>query len=130
MHHLECRFDHALLREQLAAVNIAAMNPFFDFPFLKQASTEGERWPVQRERPERLRAGGLITDEQFQKFTTEGGSKDSISTRSVSSSLKPIRANRRAWQERRGMGSVTSLNWDATEGVPPQDSFARLRMTH
>lgn len=72
MHHLECRFDHALLREQLAAVNIKTMKPFSDFPFLKQAFTEGERWRVAPERLERLRSSGLITDEQRQKFTEEG----------------------------------------------------------
>jgi hypothetical protein len=72
MHHLECRFDHALLREQLAAVNINTMKPFSDFPFLKQAFTEGERWRVAPERLEKLRASGLITDEQSQKFASEG----------------------------------------------------------
>ena len=72
MHHLECRFDHALLREQLAAVRINTMEPFSDFPFLKQAFTEGEQWPVRRERLGKLRAAKLITDEQFQKFATEG----------------------------------------------------------
>ena len=66
MHHLECRFDHVLLREQLAAVRINTMEPFSDFPFLKQAFTEGEQWPVRRERLEKLRAAKLITDEQFQ----------------------------------------------------------------
>jgi hypothetical protein len=72
MHHLECRFDHALLREQLAAVNINTMKPFSDFPFLKQAFTEGERWRVARERLDKVRAAGLITDEQLQKFAKEG----------------------------------------------------------
>src|SRR6185295_16611827 len=72
MHHLECRFDYALLREQLAAEGVKTMNPFSDLPFLKQAFTEGERWPVARDRAERLRAANLITDEQFQEFTTNG----------------------------------------------------------
>jgi hypothetical protein len=72
MHHLECRFDHALLREQFAKVGINTLKPFSDFPFLKQAFAEGERWPVRRERLEKLRAQKLITDEQFQKFATEG----------------------------------------------------------
>src|SRR5207249_8859039 len=68
MHHLECRFDHDLLREQLAEENIGTMKPFSDFPFLKQAFTEGERWPVRRERVERLLRAGLIDDVQFNKF--------------------------------------------------------------
>jgi hypothetical protein len=72
MHHLECRFDHALLRDQFAQIGINTMKPFSDFPFLKQAFTEGERWPVRRERLEKLRASDLITDEQFQQFASEG----------------------------------------------------------
>jgi hypothetical protein len=72
MHHLECRFDHALLREQLAAAHIKTMAPFSDFPFLKQAFTQGERWVVRPERITRLRLRGLLTDEQAQKFSREG----------------------------------------------------------
>jgi hypothetical protein len=72
MHHLECRFDYALLRDQLAAHDVNTMKPFSDFPFLKQAFTEGERWPVKRERAERLLRDGLITDAQFREFTTQG----------------------------------------------------------
>jgi hypothetical protein len=72
MHHLECRFDHPLLRDQMAALNIGTMKPFSDLPFLKQAFTDGEGWPVRRERAERLRRNGLIDQEQFNKFTTEG----------------------------------------------------------
>jgi hypothetical protein len=59
------RFDHALLRKQLSAEGINTMEPFSDFPFLKQAFTEGERWAVSRERAEKLRANGSITQEQF-----------------------------------------------------------------
>jgi len=72
MHHLEARFDYQLLREQLKKQGINTMNPFSDFDFLRQAFTEGERWPVNRERAERLLSGGLITPEQFEKFTKEG----------------------------------------------------------
>jgi hypothetical protein len=72
MHHLECRFDYALLRDQLAVHHVNTMKPFSDFPFLKQAFTEGERWAVKRERAERLLRAGLITDVQFREFTTQG----------------------------------------------------------
>ena len=72
MHHLECRFDYALLRDQLAAHDVNTMKPFSDFPFLKQAFTEGERWPVRHDRAERLLRAGLITDAQFREFTTQG----------------------------------------------------------
>jgi hypothetical protein len=72
MHHLEARFDHALCREQLATMGVNTMKPFSDFEFLKQAFTEGERWPVRRERAQRLLDQNLIDLAQFDKFTTEG----------------------------------------------------------
>ncbi len=72
LHHLECRFDHELLREQLSVLDVKTMNPFSDFPFLKQAFTEGERWPVRPERAERLLRDGLIDEKQFRQFTNEG----------------------------------------------------------
>ncbi|MDQ2867115.1 MAG: hypothetical protein M3R59_01685 [Verrucomicrobiota bacterium] len=72
MHHLECRFDHAVLRDQLAQEGIKTMKPFSDFPFLKQAFTEGERWPVQAARAEKLRAASSITDAQFDEFKANG----------------------------------------------------------
>jgi hypothetical protein len=48
------------------------MSPFSDFPFLRQAFTEGERWPVRRERAERLLSDGLITREQAEQFIRKG----------------------------------------------------------
>jgi hypothetical protein len=72
MHHLEARFDYALCREQLASLGVNTMKPFSDFEFLKQAFTEGERWPVRRERAQHLLDNGLIDQAQFDKFTTEG----------------------------------------------------------
>jgi hypothetical protein len=72
MHHLEARFNFPLLRDQLAAEGITTMKPFSDFPFLKQAFTEGERWPVSRQRAEKLLAGGIITKEQCAGFIKDG----------------------------------------------------------
>jgi hypothetical protein len=72
MHHLEARFDFDLLRDQLKGCGVNTMNPFSDFPFLRQAFTEGERWPVRRERAERLLSAGLITREQSKQFIREG----------------------------------------------------------
>jgi hypothetical protein len=72
MHHLECRFDFSLLREQLAAAGVGTMNPFSDFDFLKQAFTQGEQWAVRPERAERLLRAGLIDEPQFKKFISEG----------------------------------------------------------
>jgi hypothetical protein len=72
MHHLECRFDHALLREQLAGEGIGTMKPFSDLPFLKQAFTEGERWTVRPERVRRLLADGAIDATQYETFVRDG----------------------------------------------------------
>ncbi|MDI1338099.1 MAG: hypothetical protein PSU94_18110 [Lacunisphaera sp.] len=72
MHHLEARFNHPLLKEQLAAEGITTMKPFSDFPFLKQAFTEGERWPVNPARAELLRKKGLITNAQAGGFVQDG----------------------------------------------------------
>jgi hypothetical protein len=61
MHHLEAQFDFEAAREQLAAAGVATMAPFTDFPFLRQAFTEGETWAVAPRRIERLLAQGRIT---------------------------------------------------------------------
>ncbi len=61
MHHLEARFEFGVLRDQLAGEGVSTMKPFSDFEFLKQAFTEGERWPVDPNRVQRLLDRGLIT---------------------------------------------------------------------
>ncbi len=73
MHHLECQFDFAAAREQLAAVGIETMAPFTDFPHLKQAFTKGERWPIDSRRIDRLLSQGLITAKQADSFREAGG---------------------------------------------------------
>jgi hypothetical protein len=72
MHHLEARFDFARLRDQLAGEGVATMKPFSDFAFLRQAFTEGERWPVRPARVQALRAQKLITPEQAEGFLRDG----------------------------------------------------------
>ena len=73
MHHLECQFDFDSLKEQMEReANIKVMKPFTDFPYLRQAFTEGERWPVAEERLEVLLEKGQITAEQAQKFREQG----------------------------------------------------------
>ena len=72
LHHLECRFDYALLRDQLAGAGVQTMKPFSDFAFLKQAFTEGERWPVRQARADRLLQQGSIDEKQHQTFLAEG----------------------------------------------------------
>ena len=72
MHHLEARFDFSVLREQLAAEGVTTMKPFSDFPFLKQAFTEAERWQVDPERVQALLAKKQITGEQADNFIKSG----------------------------------------------------------
>jgi hypothetical protein len=73
MHHLEAQFDFDGLREGLKADSgIEIMKPFSDFPFLRQAFTAGERWPVDRRRADRCLARGWIDAEQHAKFLREG----------------------------------------------------------
>jgi hypothetical protein len=88
MHHLEARFDFAAVREQLRAHHVAGMPPFSDFEFLKQAFTEGERWPVRRERAEKLLSRGLITEQQFEKFVAEGALGSHLETLQRSGGFK------------------------------------------
>ena len=72
MHHLECQFDFDAARAQLAEAGIETMAPFTDFPFLRQAFTRGEMWPIDPQRIERLVAQGQITSEQAERFRREG----------------------------------------------------------
>jgi len=72
MHHLEAQFDFDASREQLAALGVMTMAPFTDFPFLRQAFTQGETWPVAPRRIQRLLSRGRITNEQADRFCREG----------------------------------------------------------
>ncbi|HZC36747.1 MAG TPA: hypothetical protein VE242_14085, partial [Chthoniobacterales bacterium] len=72
MHHLEARFQFGALRDQLAREGVATMKPFSNFEFLKQAFTEGERWPVDPKRVQRLLDRGLITAKQAETFRRDG----------------------------------------------------------
>ena len=72
MHHLEARFDFALLRDQLAGQGVTTMKPFSDFAFLRQAFTEGERWTVRPARVKALFDHGLITPAQAEGFLRDG----------------------------------------------------------
>jgi hypothetical protein len=73
MHHLEAMFDFDSLTTQLAEeAGVKTMPPFSDFPYLRQAFTEGERWRVKPERIERLLLAGAITSEQAEQFRAKG----------------------------------------------------------
>jgi hypothetical protein len=73
MHHLEAQFDFDSLRDQLEREEgVKTMKPFTDFPYLRQAFTEGERWTVDPKRIDRAVKHGWITTEQAQKFREQG----------------------------------------------------------
>lgn len=72
MHHLEAQFLFEDLKSDLAEAGVAMMEPFSNFPFLKQAFTKGELWPVEPGRIEKLLAKGSITPEQAEKFRKQG----------------------------------------------------------
>lgn len=72
MHHLECQFDFDAARAQLRDMGIETMAPFTDFPFLRQAFTTGEMWPVDPGRIAKTHASGAITGAQAEQFRTAG----------------------------------------------------------
>jgi hypothetical protein len=73
MHHLEAQFDFDYLRDGLKAeAGVETMPPFSNFPFLRQAFTAGERWPVARHRADRALQNGWIDRDQYEKFLREG----------------------------------------------------------
>jgi hypothetical protein len=72
MHHLECQFRHDALVDQLEAAHIETMAPFTDFPFLKQAFTAGERFPVAERRIQQLLDAHQITPAQASQFRAQG----------------------------------------------------------
>lgn len=72
MHHLEAQFMFEELAHDLAKTGIKMMNPFSNFPYLKQAFTHGELWPVEKARVLRLVEQGKITQEQGEKFIAHG----------------------------------------------------------
>lgn len=72
MHHLEAQFMFEDLAKDLDRVGIKMMNPFSSFPYLKQAFTSGETWPVEAHHIEKLLQDKKITEEQAQKFREKG----------------------------------------------------------
>jgi hypothetical protein len=73
MHHLEAQFDFDYLRDGLKAeAGIETMPPFSNFPFLRQAFTAGERWPVSPHRADRALRLDWIDAKQHEKFVREG----------------------------------------------------------
>jgi hypothetical protein len=72
LHHLAGRFAFDEATDALAELGVAMMAPFSEFPYLRQAFTRGERWPVSDGRLERLVARGQITAAQRERFASQG----------------------------------------------------------
>lgn len=72
MHHLEAQFMHDELTEHLAKIGVNMMDPFSNFPYLKQAFTMGEIWRVDPNRVHKLEAEGKISCGQAEKFLAYG----------------------------------------------------------
>ncbi len=72
MHHLEAKFDFEHLQGTLKDANVNFMKPFSDFPYLRQAFSEGEWWPVDPQRLEVLRRGNKISEEAYLRIKEHG----------------------------------------------------------
>src|SRR4029079_3019486 len=64
MHHLEAQFSFDELTAQLEREEgVKTMKPFTNFTYLRQAFTEGERWPVSPKRTARVVEASMVTKE-------------------------------------------------------------------
>jgi len=72
MHHLEAQFSFDQLRAELGRRGIGMMRPFSDLDYLRQAFTEGERWPVPSDRVHTLLTQRHIDREQAEHFKRDG----------------------------------------------------------
>ncbi|OGJ57604.1 hypothetical protein A2635_01905 [Candidatus Peribacteria bacterium RIFCSPHIGHO2_01_FULL_51_9] len=65
MHHLEAKFDFDKVRSILEKEKIQTMPPFSDFPYLRQAFTEGEQWYLDDVRLDHALRIGAINQETY-----------------------------------------------------------------
>lgn len=72
MHHLEAQFLFEELTKDLSHLGVDMMDPFSSFPYLKQAFTHGEIWPVEGPKVDLLLRSDKITKEQADKFKAYG----------------------------------------------------------
>jgi hypothetical protein len=72
MHHLEAQFMFDELAKDLGHLHVRMMEPFSNFPYLKQAFTEGEVWHVDPSKIKKLTEEGLVTHEQADRFLAYG----------------------------------------------------------
>jgi hypothetical protein len=72
LHHLAVRVDFDAAMEDLTAWGVETMQPFSDFPTLRQVFTRGERWKVPGRRLAPLLDADQIGAEQQERFVEEG----------------------------------------------------------
>lgn len=72
MHHLEAQFMFEDLKDDLMRHGVRMMEPFSNFPYLRQAFTEGQIWRVDPEIVKRLLSEKKLTQEQADKFIAYG----------------------------------------------------------
>ncbi len=90
------------------------MKPFTNFPYLRQAFTEGERWPVSESRIASALAAGLITAEQAQTFPHPGAVGSHLENLERNEGFKGFNQKRRQRNHLRdGPAEAKSLNGDA-----------------
>ncbi len=72
LNHVAGQYDQRALRAQLRGLGVPLMTPFSDFPHLYQALTEGDWWPVDPARIDRLESQGHISPEEAERFRLHG----------------------------------------------------------
>lgn len=72
MHHLEAQFMFDELIGDLHSAGVNMMEPFSNFSYLRQAFTQGEMWPVDKQRIEKLLKQGIIDRTQAEHFQAQG----------------------------------------------------------
>ncbi len=72
MHHLEGQFSFDELAASLAELGQPSMRPFSDQPYLRQAFTEAEWWPVPADRLAALVAAGQLDPQRAAEIARSG----------------------------------------------------------
>lgn len=72
MHHLEAQFMFDELKSDLKEQGVGMMEPFSNFPYLRQAFTQGEIWAVDPQRVQGLVDKRIISKEQAEQFLSRG----------------------------------------------------------
>jgi len=71
MHHLAARFRFDDVRGDLKGLGVGMMKPFSNFPFLKQAFTEPEKWRVENDKLTLLLKKHQLSEEQASAFARD-----------------------------------------------------------